>query len=127
MAFEKRPTSAARYLYIGFRDPDTGKVKKRYLGHGPEADKAAAALAARKKHREAERRAFESTCTELRHVDDLMNTLNGGATILLEAALLAAGYHRTNFGPWQLRRRFKHGHGRQAGRHSGTAPAGCND
>ena len=127
MAFEHRKTSAARYLFIAFRDRTTGKVRKKYYGRGPEADAAAAALADRKKQREAERHALATGRAELRVVDALMHDLDGGASALMEAALLAAGYHRENYGPWQLRRRLKHGHGRQAGRHSGTAPARCND
>ena len=123
MAFENRKTAA--YLYIAYRDPSSGKVRKKYYGRGPEADAAAAALAARKKQREVERRALEAACSELRLVDEMMNTLNGGVSALMEAALLGVGFHRENHGPWQLRRRYKHGHGRHAGTHTGTAPTGC--
>ena len=122
MAFEKRSTSG-QYFYVSYRDPVSGKVKKRYLGHGPEAAAAAADLADRKKQRETERRDFEASRSELRVVDALMSALDGAAATLLEAALLAAGYHRENYGPWRHRRRILNGHGR----HGGTTTAGCDD
>ena len=100
-----------KYLYLSQRDPRTGRVKKLYVARGPKADAAAAELAARKKRRIDERLAVERTVAELRAVDALMAGLDDAASLLLEAALLAAGYHRQNYSRWR-KRRVRDDHGR---------------
>ncbi|QJW94611.1 hypothetical protein [Frigoriglobus tundricola] len=104
MAFETRKVGGTKYLYLSERDPATGKVRKRYVGTGPKADAAAAALEARRKRRADERLAVERVRSELGAVDALMAELDAGATLVMEAALYAAGYHRPNYGPWRKRR-----------------------
>lgn len=103
MALERRKTSGT-YMYLSRRDPATGRVRKIYLGRGPEADAAAEALATRRKQREAERRALETCRSELEAVDDFMSELDAATTVLFEAALSIAGFHRVNHGPWRKRR-----------------------
>lgn len=110
MAMERRK-SAGPYMYLSRRNPTTGRVQKVYLGRGAKADVAAASLAERRERRDADCRAVEEARSELAAADDLMGTLDTAATVLLEAALLAAGFHRTNYGPWR-KRRSDHGHGR---------------
>ena len=104
MAFESRKVGGTKYLYLSARDPATGKVKKRYVGTGPKAEAAAAALEARQKRRVDERLAVERMRSEHGAVDALMAELDAGATLVMEAALFAAGFHRPNYGPWRRRR-----------------------
>lgn len=74
-----------KYLYLSQRDPQTGQVKKLYMGRGPKADAEAAELDARKKGRVDERLAVERLVAELRAVDTLMTALDEAASLLLEA------------------------------------------
>ncbi len=104
MAFEARKAGGNTYLYVSRRDRVTGKVVKRYIGRGPKADAAAAELAARRKRRTYERLAVERTRAELRAVDAMMAELDRAASLVLEATLLAAGYHRQNYSRWRKRR-----------------------
>jgi hypothetical protein len=103
MAFEPRGKSG-KFFYLAYRDEETGKVKKAYLGRGPWAQSVAAALEKRAKRREADRLAVDAARSELRVVDGLMGDLDAAATLLLDAVLLTAGFHRVNFGPWRKRR-----------------------
>ena len=111
MAFETRTPGGTAYLYVSERDPATGKVKKRFVGTGPKADAAAAALEARRKRRVDERLAVERAVAELRAVDQMMAELDEAAGTLLEATLLAAGFHRANYSKWR-KWRVGDGHGR---------------
>lgn len=108
MAFESRG-SAGRYFYLGVRDPDTRKVRKLYLGRGDAARAVAASIAERKARQEAGGRAVREARATLKAVDALTAELDGAATLLMEAVLLAGGWHRPNYGVWRKRR---HGHGR---------------
>jgi hypothetical protein len=119
MAFEVRTPGGTKYLYLSRRDPATGRVRKLYLGHGPKAEAAARDLAQHRERREAERRAAEQRRAELRPVEQSMAALDEGARLLMEALLLAAGFHRPNYGPWRKRRRCD-GHGG----YRGAVPAG---
>jgi len=111
MAFERRGKSAGVYFYLSVRDPATGTVKKTYLGRGGRARAAADALARRRDQREADRRAVRVARDASRGADDLTAELDAAATVLMEAVLLTAGFHRPNFGPWRRRRHDHGGHG----------------
>ena len=119
MAFEIESPGGKRYLYASRRDPETGRVRKVYLGAGPRAEAAARELEEGRNRRGAERLALELRQCELRPADELMAALHEAAGVLLEATLLAAGYHRRNYGPWRRRRRRD-----DDGGHRGAAPAG---
>jgi len=106
MAFERRGASGV-YMYFASRDPATGRVKKTYIGRGPRAD--AAALARRREQREADRRAVRAAQDALRDLDALTAEMDDAASLLMEAVLLAGGFHRHNYGRW---RRVRDGHGR---------------
>ena len=114
MAFEPRG-SAGPYFYLGVRDRVTGKVRKLYLGTGDAARSVAAAIADRKSRQESDRQAVREAQDALRAVDALTAELDAAATLLMEAVLLAEGFHRPNYGPW---RRKRDGHGRHG---TGTA------
>jgi hypothetical protein len=103
MAFETRGNSGL-YYYSSRRDPDSGKVKKVYLGRGPQAEIAARALARRREQREKEREAVRKTAGELQAVDALMGRVSEATTALLEAVLLATGFHRQNYSAWRRKR-----------------------
>ena len=107
MAYEARK-SGSRFYYASLRDAATGRVRKVYLGRGERAAEAAAAVAGRRERREAERRAVRDARAALRALDGLTAELDAAAALLMEAVLLAWGWHRPNYGPWRRRR---HGHG----------------
>ena len=104
MAFETRTPGGNKYLYLSTRDATTGKVRKVYVGRGPKADAAAAELEARRKRRADERLAVERAVAELRAADAATDRLDDAATLVTEAALLAAGFHRQNYSKWRKRR-----------------------
>ena len=108
MAFEKRKT-AGPFMYLGVRDPVTRKVQKVCLGRGDAARAVAASIAERKTRREGDRCAVRDARHVLEAVDALTAELDGATTLLMEAALLAGGWRRQNYGPW---RRKRDGHGR---------------
>ena len=102
MAWEQR--GSGRYYYESYRNPETGKVCKRYVGTGPAAEAAARRAAARKAERAARRRADE----ERRHADAALSSqvdsVVAEADALMEAALLAAGYCRPQRKRWRKRK-----------------------
>jgi hypothetical protein len=110
MAFESRG-SAGNYFYLGVRDRGTGKVRKLYLGTGDAARSVAASIADRKSRQAADRRAVQEAQEALRSADALTAELDGAATLLMEAVLLAGGWHRPNYGPWRRKRDGHGGHG----------------
>lgn len=111
MAFERRGKSGGTYFYLTVRDAATGTVRKTYLGRGGRATAAAAAITRRRSQREADQRAVRVARDACRAADELTAGLDAAATLLMEAALLAAGFHRTNYGPWRRRRHDHGGHG----------------
>src|SRR5262249_42189947 len=103
MAWERRGKSGAMYFYQT-RRTDDGKVVKEYVGRGQKGRSAAEALARAKAQREAERQAIQSERASLAEADRLTAQLIAAADLLLNAALLASGYHRVNYGKWRRRR-----------------------
>src|SRR5262245_43776817 len=95
-----------RYYYQSIR---VGRrITKVYLGSGPEADQAAAAVEQRRAehaaqaetlHREQQAHADAAApLTELCHLSDL----------LMRATLISQGYHQHSRGEWSRRRQAKH-------------------
>lgn len=109
MAFEKRGRAGTRYLYLSRRDPETGKVKKLYIGRGERADAAANALTQRRNLREGDCRAVQAHMELVRSADNVTATFDAAVVVIMEASLLAEGCHRANYGPW---RKSRYGHGR---------------
>jgi hypothetical protein len=105
MAFETRKVGGNKYLYLCKRDAKTGRVVKQYLGRGARAEAAAKALDERRKRQADERLAVERRRAELQAVDAVMAELEAAAITLMEAALLAAGFHRVNYSRWRRRRK----------------------
>jgi hypothetical protein len=102
MAWEQRRNGRV-YFYSVRRDA-TGQVVKQYLGRGPRAIAAAAALAQRRARAEADRQAVRDEIARLEPVDRLTRELDDRARLLSEACLLARGFRRYKSGTWGKRR-----------------------
>ena len=76
---------------------ENGRVIREYIGVGQEGQRAAEEDEARRRQAEADREADRALAEEIRSLREL-------ADLLARAALLAAGYHRPNRGPWRKRR-----------------------
>jgi hypothetical protein len=74
-----------------------GRVVREYVGTGGRAEEAAAADEARRRQWLSER---DTLCA----LDALLDQFHTLADLLVEATLLAAGYHRHNRGQWRKRR-----------------------
>jgi hypothetical protein len=103
MGWEHRPGGSAPYYYHAARTPE-GRVVKEYYGRGERAQAAAAAVARSQARRNADRRAVQEERGRLAGPDGLMAELVGVTQVLLDAALLAKGFHRLNYGRWRKRR-----------------------
>src|SRR5689334_20906168 len=102
MGWERRGEAGVFY-YRATRDGE-GRVVREYLGRGPRAEAAAAAVARRSAERESDRQAVREMAASLAGLDGLTEAIAEGAGVLLEAHLLARGYRRSNYGPWRKRR-----------------------
>jgi hypothetical protein len=82
-----------------------GRVVHRYLGSGPAAEQAAAAIEARRQQRAAARAALATE--RQRHAKALvpLEQLSWLTDALLIATLTSAGFHRHCRGQWRKRRR----------------------
>ena len=101
MAWEQRGT-AGPYFYRSVRHG--GRVTKVYYGKGVAAGEAAKKVERRRVAREQGRRAI---LAEMAHADPIrLLTAEADAEmkLLTEATMLAAGFHRSNYGPWRRRR-----------------------
>jgi hypothetical protein len=103
MAWELRPGSPGPYYYRATRTPE-GRVVKEYYGRGERAQAAAAAVARSQAQRNADHQAVQEERGRLAEPDGLMAELVGLTQLLLEATLLAKGFHRLNYGRWRKRR-----------------------
>jgi len=80
-----------------------GKVTRIYVGKGPEAQIAAALDAERSAQRRAFIEARRVMLAHLNSLDDPSREFNAWVEILTDAAMLAAGYHQHDRGPWVKR------------------------
>lgn len=105
MAWEKRRNGRLYY----YRATRRGKrVVKTYIGTGPAAEAAARADAERRAARAAERQAEQQVREAHAMAVEQVVAFGCQVNSLMEAELLAAGYHRHCRGPWRKRRR-RHG------------------
>jgi len=98
MGWERRSKNGV-YYYRSTRRSD-GSIQKRYLGNGAKARKEARRQAIKKAQREAVRKAVAESSNAMR----LLGELENDCQTLYEAACLAAGFHRLNYGPWRRKR-----------------------
>lgn len=108
MAWERRGKHG-RLVYYRVSKTIAGKVVKQYLGRGERAIAAAAVVAQAKMQCEADRQAVQEEQAQLAGPDGLALELITVADLLMNATLLAAGYHRLNYGIWRRKRRGKEG------------------
>jgi hypothetical protein len=72
------------------------------------AELAAAEDARRRAQREAATEVLRAEQASRRPAEALLNDLDHGVSLLLRAALTAAGYHRHERGAWRRRRHVRH-------------------
>ena len=106
MGWERRAGSGALYYYRTRRGP-AGQIIKEYCGRGQRARAAADAVARSQTQRKEDHQAVREEQGRLAGPDSLMDELVGVAQLLLEATLLAQGFHRPNYGAWRRKRRGK--------------------
>ena len=100
MAWESR--GGKRYYYRGRRI--NGRVTKIYLGSGAIAQQAAEKDAAEKTKRAKEAAELSALQASLIEPDQITTESKAGIKLLLEAELMAMGYHQHKRGEWRLRR-----------------------
>jgi hypothetical protein len=92
-----------RYYYRSRRA--NGRVCRQYVGAGDAARLAAALDEQRRAERQDRRRALTADRERWHTAAAPSKALAAGTDLLVEAVLLAAGYHRPNYGPW---RKWRH-------------------
>jgi hypothetical protein len=101
MAWERRGESL--FFYQSRRTPD-GKVIKEFVGRGDRAASAAAAVENATARRQADAQAIQEEQARLAGPDAVTEELVAVADLLMEATLLATGFHRWNYGRWRKKR-----------------------
>ncbi len=101
MAWETRANR--RYYYRSLRLPG-GRVVKEYFGCGASALRAAAEDDRKRKREQTIRDQLTTERQRTAAAEQLVTELHHESTALFTAALLAAGYHRLNYGPWRRSR-----------------------
>ena len=99
MSWEQR---GKRRVYYRARRVN-GRVQKEYLGHGPQAEAAAAKDAAAREARRREREAIQEIKEQAAPLTEVMAVLDKVVTEMTAGSLLAAGYHQHR-GAWRRRR-----------------------
>jgi hypothetical protein len=78
-----------------------GRAVRQYLGRGPEARLAAALDAHRRQEREADRLARQAEGERQRAIDVPLRAFTRVTDLLAGAALVLAGFHQHDRGPWR--------------------------
>src|SRR5262245_20905686 len=81
-----------------------GTVVTEYCGGGLTGQLCAEQDAVRRQRQEAERQAHRDNIARLATLDNQVVALDELVELLARAALLAAGYHQHNRGPWRRQR-----------------------
>jgi hypothetical protein len=102
VGWESRGNAGREYYYRRHRV--AGRQVREYLGRGDAARLAAAVDAARRRLQEIERDRRLQERWRRQPAEGLLRGLELVSGLLLELALLRAGYHRPNRGPWRCRR-----------------------
>lgn len=101
MAWEQRDNCNRRYYYRGTRDAN-GRVQKTYLGSGPEAAAAAAEDEATRANEARQAALHKDLLDRLHATADHLRAQHDVHDLIMEAALLAAGFHNHR-GQWRKR------------------------
>lgn len=102
MAWEKRRGTRALYYFRSIRKGRS--VRKVYYGRSQLAHQAAQEDADRRASRAAERLALVDKISRSQPLATLTANLDGDTQVLVEAEMLAAGFHRQNYSRWRHRR-----------------------
>lgn len=100
MGWEQR--GGVRYYYRAKRD--CGRVVKEYIGTGRVAELMATHDELERAERTAATDAIQRAKTQLQELGAALTPLDEVADTLAALVLVAAGFHRTNRGPWRKRR-----------------------
>ena len=100
-------SGSKRYYYRSVRDGD--RVRKIYLGCGPEAEKAAREVEQRRIQRKANQEALRREQTALSGANEAIDALQTLTQGLYEAFLVANGCYQ-HHGQWRRRRHARDGH-----------------
>ena len=100
MAWELRGNK--RYYYRSIRRGR--RVTKEYFGRGPRAEQAAREDEKRRAECEHERQAMMQDILEIQEITRMTNQVQADVRLLFDAALLASGFHRNNYGQWRAKR-----------------------
>jgi hypothetical protein len=111
----KKRGHAGGYYYRSFRE--AGRVRKVYVGRGPQAEEAARQVEQRRQARQAEREARLQEQTRLAGAEQRLHDLRTLADALVRATLHAAGFHR-HHGTWRKRRHARDGHTHEGDQHT---------
>src|SRR4051812_47650758 len=103
MGWESRP--GGRYYYRSQRV--AGRVTRQYFGRGPAATLAESLDVEARRRREDERAALGADRAALEPLDRAMAALDAACRRMIEATLLAAGYHQHRRS-WRKRRARPH-------------------
>lgn len=101
MGWERRGT-AGPYYYRSERRGN--RILKQYCGKGQAAQQAAREDEQRRATRERDRREVLAEAAQAGQIELVTKELDEATKVLAEASLLAAGFHRPNYGPWRKRR-----------------------
>jgi len=83
---------------------ENGRVVREYFGGGKAGELASQFEALKREEREVERAQVKAEHDELAELDAPLSELNELADVLVQATLLAAGFHQHNRGNWRKRR-----------------------
>lgn len=83
---------------------ENGRVVREYVGGGKMGELAAQLDAIEREQREVERAAAQAQREEVAALDAPLGELNELVDQLVQAAMLAAGYHQHKRGNWRKRR-----------------------
>jgi hypothetical protein len=102
MSWEKR-NGGGRY-YTRAKRVD-GRVVREYVGAGEKGAAAAKADADRRAQQAAAKKALRAQEAEFDRADASLAALEKACKLMLEATLLAAGWHQHDRGMWRMSRR----------------------
>jgi hypothetical protein len=101
MAWDVR-AGGKKYYYRSRRDAE--RVSRQYFGAGLLAEMAAEIDAEKRAKRREFAARFRAEKARLEPFDQSIVQLDKITDLVLAAMMVAAGFHRTNYGPWRRRR-----------------------
>ena len=84
-----------------------GRSVRRYIGRGPAGELAERLDQEARLRRAAEAEALRVEQARLEPPEGALRALDAACSLLIEATLTAAGFHRPNYGAWRRRRRAR--------------------